>query len=213
MAHLLEQVVDLPAILWRYDQYIFALRARSKPPDELNNQMMRLWASAAELETRLRRWKRDWADTYPAGQPSEVNYQDADFFPVFRYTDPLTLGEVTPPTLVYPDPQLARTLCMYYAAMSILKSVDTQFLGTPPGPERLEFARLICRSMEYYIRAVPGNMINRMAFPLRVAYDSLPERSIERRFVEEVFYLVERKNALKSWGKFMPDISTRVSNK
>jgi hypothetical protein len=63
---------------------------------------------------------------------------------------------------------------MYYASMLILSTVDTRPADAITSTEKLELARLICRSMEYYIRAVPGNMINRMAFPLRVAYGSLP---------------------------------------
>jgi hypothetical protein len=210
MEQLLEQVVDLPTILWRHDQYIAVLRSGSKPPEEINALFMNLWASITELEGRLRRWKYECADTYPAGQPFEVDYQGSDQFPVFRYTDSITCNTVTPPTIIYPDPQLARTLCMYYAAMLQLISVDRRPPGVNIEPERLEFAHLICRSIEYYIRNVPGNMINRMAFPLRVAYDSLPQGSLQRQFVERIFYLVEYRNSLKSWGKFIPDISTLV---
>lgn len=211
MARLLEQVVDLPAILWRHDQFMAALRTHDKSPDLLANQQKRLWNAIIKLVDRLLLWKNTWADTYPTGLPYEVNDQGADYFPVFRYIDPLTNEHVVPPTLVYPDPQLARTLCMYYASMLLLISVDTR---PPPdglrsGTLRTELAHLVCRSMEYFIRAVPGNMINRMAFPLRVTYDSLPEGCEERRFIEEVFFLVERKNALRSWGKFIPDISSK----
>jgi hypothetical protein len=206
MECLLEHTVDLPALLWRYDQYILALRTRSKPSVQLNIQLARLWVAVGELEARLRRWKRGWADCYPAGQPYEVPSQGADF-PVFRYLDTDVPAVITPPTLIYPDPQLARTLCMYYATMLLLSSIDTRQVDRIPRSESLEFARLICRSMEYYIRAVPGNMINRMAFPLRIAYDLLPRESLEKRFVEEVFMLVERKNALKLWGKGISDIA------
>jgi hypothetical protein len=209
MELLLEQVVDLPAILWRYDQYNIALQTSSTSPIELRVMLRRVWTAVGELEDSLRRWKRDWADTYICGQPSEVQYQGAGSFPVFQYLDPITLHIVRPLTVIYPDPQLARTLCMYHAAMLLLSSVDTRPVGAITSTEQLEFARLICRSMEYYIRAVPGNMINRMAFPLRVAYDSLPERSLERKYIKEVFQLVERRNALRAWGKFVPDISPK----
>mgnify|MGYP004105973049 FL=1 len=52
-------------------------------------------------------------------------------------------------------------------------------------------------------------MINRMAFPLRVAFDTFSEGDMERRYSGAVFQLVQRKNMLKSWGKFMPDISAK----
>ena len=213
MELLLEQVVDLPAILWRYDQYNLALQTTSTSPKELCILLSRLWAAVAKLEDHLRRWKRDCADTYPAGQPSEVEYQGDDSFPVFHYFDPITLRITKPPTVIYPDPQLARTLCMYYAAMLMLSSTDTRPVGAIPATERLQCAHLICRSMEYYIRAVPGNMINRMAFPLRVAYDALAGRAFERKYIEEVFQLVERKNALRAWGKFVPDLSPKGDEK
>lgn len=209
MALLLEQVIDLPAILWRYDRYQIAVQTPSKPPNELSSLLSRLWTAVGELEDHLRHWKRVWADTYSLGQPSEVWYQGEGSFPVFQYLDPTTLDTVRPPTVVYPDPQLARTLCMYYAAMLMLSSVDMRPIGAITAAEKLQFAHLICRSMEYYIRAVPGNMVNRMVFPLRVAYDALYGRGFERKFIEEVFQLVERRNALRAWGKFVPDLSTK----
>jgi hypothetical protein len=76
---------------------------------------------------------------------------------------------------------------MYYAAMLMLSSVDTRPVDVITAAEKIEFARLICRSIEYYIRAVPSNMVNRMAFPLPVAYDSLPRRALERKYIEAGF--------------------------
>lgn len=210
LARLLEEVVDLPAILWRYDQFNHALRTQSKSPGELHIQKSRLWLSIEKLELRLRRWKRDWADTYPSGQPYEVEFQGRDLFPIFQYVDPYTHNIISPGTLVYPDPRLAQTLCIYYAAMLLLCSADTRQLNRIPDAERVAFAHSICRSLEYYIRNVPGNMINRLAFPIRVAYDSLPEESLlEKRFIQEVFQLVERRKALKSWGVYNPGLSTK----
>jgi hypothetical protein len=207
---LLEHVVDLPAVLWRYDRYNTALKTGSTPPNDLPILLSKLWRAVGELEDHLRRWKRECADTYPSGQPSEVQDQGLGSFAIFQHLDPATQYIIRPPTLIYPDPQLARTLCMYYASMLILSTVDTRPADAITSTEKLELARLICRSMEYYIRAVPGNMINRMAFPLRVAYDSLPQRSLERKYIEGVFQSVERKNALRAWGKYIPDISPKT---
>ena len=174
----------------------------------LDRQKRILWESITDLERRLRQWRLEWADTYPSGQPFEVHTQGLDNFPTFQYVDLHTMETITPTTFAYPDPQLARTLCMYYAAMILLSSVDTRPVNAIQRHEQFEFACRVCRSMEYYIRTVPGNMINRMAFPLRVTYDILPEGGIERRYVGEVFQLVQRKKMLNSWGKFIPDIST-----
>lgn len=209
MELLLEHVVDLPAVLWRFDQYNLALKADSTAVNDLKIMSSKLWIRVSELEDRLRRWKRECADTYPSGQPYEVQDQGPGTFPTLQYLDSVTQRVIRPSTLVYPDPQLARTLCMYYASMLLLATVDTRPEIAITSAEKLEMARSICRSMEYYIRAVPGNMINRMAFPLRVAYDSLPPTSLEKKFIEGVFQLVERKNALRSWGKYIPDISSK----
>jgi hypothetical protein len=210
LACLLEEVVDLPAVLWRYDQFNHAIQMQSKSPAELHAQKNRLWSSVQELEVRLRRWKHNWADSYPSGQPYEVGFQGPDPFPIFQYVDRVTQNIISPATLVYPDPRIAQTLCIYYAAMLLLCSVDSRRVDRIPDAERLGFAHSICRSLEYYIRTVPGNMINRLAFPIRVAYDSLPEDShLERRFIGEVFQLVERKKALKSWGEYNPGLSTK----
>jgi hypothetical protein len=209
MACLLEEVVDLPAILWRYDQHQSALQTQPKSLHKLSAQSTWLWTSIDEFESRLHNWKRNWPDNHPSGQPYEVPLQGGEPFPVFKYVDSITQQTITPPTLVYPDPQLAQVLCLYYAAMLILSSVDTRPNHRISDSSKLGFAHGICRSLEYYIRTVPGNMINRLAFPIRVAYDALPGSSLERRFIEGVFEYVERKNALRSWGNFLPDISAK----
>jgi hypothetical protein len=202
MENLLEQVVDLPAVLWRFDRYTQALQSPTASSASLHRLSRKLHASTTKFESRLRRWKRDFADSYPPGQPYEVPaLGDGSTFPVFTYFSPLNNAIITPPILTYPTPQLARTLCMYYAALLLLTSVDMRPAGIRISPlEGLDCARSICRSMEYYIGAVPGNMVNRMAFPLRVAYDALPERGGERAFVREVWKLVERRNRLRAWG-------------
>ncbi len=203
MESLLEKVVDLPAILHQHDLCAMAIRTKSLSHEELSEQRRILWESMAEFEHGMRQWKRLWADAYPAGQPIEVYSQGNDPFPVFRCFDPTGTRVITPTTLVYPDPQLARTLGMYYTAMILLAAVDTRPTGANIRSERYNFACQICRTMEYYIRNVPGNHINRMAFPMRIAFDAFPEASLERRFVGEVFQLVQRRHTLKSWGEYI----------
>src|SRR5580700_9400739 len=72
MECLLERMVDLPAILANFDRYTDAAANRSTPAGELADQQARLWASITEFEIRLRHWKVTFADTYPYGQPVEV---------------------------------------------------------------------------------------------------------------------------------------------
>ena len=54
MEDLLEQVVDLPSILWHYDRYNLALKRHSKLTNELNTQLVRLRTDVVELEAGLR---------------------------------------------------------------------------------------------------------------------------------------------------------------
>jgi len=194
--------VDLPEILYQHDLCAMAIRGKPHLDERITEQQQNLWGLVADFERKMRLWKRLWADAYPAGQPIEVYSQGDDPFPVFRRLDS-TGTIITPPTLVYPDPQSARTVGMYGAAMILLATVDTRPTGAITPSEKYDFACQICRTMEYYIRNVPGNHINRMAFPLRVAFDALPEASVERRFVGEVFHLVRRRHTLKSWGEFI----------
>ncbi|KAH7357297.1 hypothetical protein BKA65DRAFT_496644 [Rhexocercosporidium sp. MPI-PUGE-AT-0058] len=210
MASLLEQVVDLPAILYQFDQLLAAKKSHLMPQIELASREAILWNSITNLKSRLIRWKIEWVDDYPSGQPYESHMLESEPFPVFEYNNFNTGEMVTPMYLVYPDPQLARTMGMYYAARILLASADTRPPHDGQCREQIEFARLICRSMRYYIQTVPGNMINRMAFPLRVAFDTFSEGDLERRYIGAVFQLVQRKNMLKSWGKFMPDISAKI---
>ena len=211
MASLLEQVVDLPAILYQFDQILAAEKSHIMPEGELASRIAILWHSITNLKDRLDQWKIEWVDNYHTGQPYESHMAGSEHFPVFQCRDSLTGEIATPMYLVYPDPQLARTMGMYYAARILLSSVDTRPSPDDQRQEQVELARLICRSMKYYIQSVPGNMINRMAFPLRVAFDTFSEGDMERRYIGAVFQLVQRKNMLRSWGKFMPDISAKKS--
>jgi hypothetical protein len=56
----------------------------------------------------------------------------------------------------------------------------------------------ICRSIKCFVRAVPGNLILRMMFPLRTAYDSLSEGSIEKECVQSMFLWIGRTRPMES---------------
>jgi hypothetical protein len=209
MHHLLDHVVDIPAFLAQYDRFMESLRSGCMPASEVVPTQTKLWEWVADLDHRLRQWKQDWVVSYPHGQPKEVPSQGSDPFPVFRCRNLATMEIITPKTLVYPDLRLAHTMCIYYAARLILSAADTRPTGAPLPHEQYSFACDICRSMEFYIRTVPGHLVNRLAFPLRVAYDALPGGNVEREFVREIFQLVHRRYQLKLWGSMIPEISAQ----
>lgn len=157
-----------------------------------------------DLDHRLRQWKREYAD--PVGQPFEVpamvGASDTQLR-IFQCRD-FPSGEVITPTLIaYPDPELARALCLYYAALLTISLVDIRTERGIPPHEQYKLACLICRSTEYFIQTVP-NHSTRVLGPLRVAYDTLPEGGIERQWVQELFQLLgkaEHMNATKTLAR------------
>lgn len=165
----------------------------------------------ADLTERYYQWKKDWVDNYPDGPLREVESQrqpgDTNTFPVFRYREPKTGRIVQPTTFVYPNLRLAQTMCLYYATRLILATVDTRPSGRVTGAERFALACGICRSLEWYIRTAPGNMINRLAFTVRIAWEVFEDGGPERHFIQQVLQLVERRHALGLWGSAMPEFS------
>src|SRR5437762_11174081 len=107
MHHLLDQVVDIPAFLAQFDMFMESLSSGSMPSSEVVPTQTKLWKWVADLDHRLRQWKKDWVDDYPHGQVKEVSTQGTDPFPVFRCRNLATMEIITPKTLVYPDLRLA----------------------------------------------------------------------------------------------------------
>ncbi|OAX82058.1 hypothetical protein ACJ72_03600 [Emergomyces africanus] len=211
MHHLLDQVVDIPSYLAQFDRFMEGLNSGYISYTEVAATQGMLWSLVSDLDQRLRQWKTDWIDAAPARQPTEVIIQDSDPFPIFRCRDLTSMDIITPTTLVYPDLRIAHTMCVYYASHLILSAADTR-----PRPstslqpkQQYEFACNICRSMEYFIRKIPGNLVNRMAFPLRVAFDVMPESSVEREYIVNIFRLVNDRYKLKLWGTTIPEISSK----
>ncbi|PGH10723.1 hypothetical protein AJ79_05314 [Helicocarpus griseus UAMH5409] len=209
MHYLLDHVVDIPAYLFQFDNFMARLNAGELSYDELAATQGMLWSWADDLDERLRQWKKDWVDSIPSRQPSEVTNQGSDPFPVFRCRDLRTMDIITPTTLVYPDLRIANTICMYYASRLVLSGSDTRPTDALQPPQQYELACNICRSMEYFIRHIPGKLVNRVAFPLRVAFDVLPELGVEREYVVDVFRLVNDRYKLKLWGTTIPEISSK----
>ncbi|KLJ05325.1 hypothetical protein EMPG_11197 [Blastomyces silverae] len=209
MHHLLDQVVDIPSYLAQFDRFMEGLNSGYISYAEVAATQRMLWSWISDLDQRLRQWKKDWIDTVTARQPTEVTNQGNDPFPIFRCRDLTSMDIITPTTLVYPDLRIAHTMCVYYASHLILSAADTRPSVSLQPREQYEFACNICRSMEYFICKIPGNLVNRMAFPLRVAFDVMPESSLERRYIIDIFRLVNDRYKLKLWGTTIPEISSK----
>lgn len=207
--HLLDLSVEIPAILAQSDELALAQRTSAWSEHEVTMKQQALWSEISNLTSRFRQWKRDWVDCYPDGTPREVPADPSNgSFPTFQCRN-LATGEITTPAkITYPDLRIAQTMCVYYAKRLILSSVDTRADRTGPA-EQYELACGICRSLEWYILTAPGNMINRLAFSVRVAWEAFPANGPERDFIQAVFVLVEKRHSLGLWGSAMPELSTR----
>jgi hypothetical protein len=210
MQRLLDHVSDIPALLAEYDILTAATDANTMSQSELHDRRLVFWASLSDIESRLRQWKAENADYHPAGQPYEVpveidRLQESiglscrdDCFPTFQYRDLSTLEIVTPTLIMYPDHDLARTLCLYYAVLLVMSRIDTRpEYGIQPF-EQHRLACLICRSIKYFIRTAPGNLILRIVFPLRTACDSLAEGSLEKKLGQAMFLWISRTRPMGS---------------
>jgi hypothetical protein len=210
MQRLLDHVSDIPTLLAEYDILTASTNINTISQSEFHDRHIIFWATLSDIESRLRQWKVDHADSYPAGQPYEVpievdcleepiglSYED-DGLPIFQYRDLSSLEIITPTLIAYPDPNLAHTLCLYYATLLTMSRIDTRpECGIQPF-EQHRLACLICRSIRYFIQAVPGNLILRMMFPLRTACDSLPEGSLEQKWVQAMFLWIGRTRPMGS---------------
>ena len=134
MQHLLDLIVDIPAILAQFDSITKAADTCSMPGLEIKHRQTMLWTSMADTERRPRQWKKLWADHYLQSQPHEGPHEKYsprpsnssnfdDRLSNFRCRDPITMEAIIPVKLIYPDPEVARTMCWYYAALIILSGV------------------------------------------------------------------------------------------
>lgn len=172
-----------------------------------------IWQGIAELTKRFQQWYRDWVEVYPDGPPREVEQTQDQGFPVFQRRNLRTGAVFTPTKYVYPNLLLAQTMCLFYAVRLILSSIDTRPEERVTPGEQYELGCGICRSLEWYVLTAPGNMINRLAFPVRVAWEAFSDGGPERKFIVEVLRLVEKRHSLGLWGTAMPELSTRSAGK
>ncbi|KAK1148018.1 hypothetical protein N8T08_010651 [Aspergillus melleus] len=210
--HLLDLTVEIPALLSQHDSLQADLQSGvMMGAHETAVKQTTLLNNIADLTSRFLQWKVTMVDNYPDGPPKEVETEPNDQFPTFYCRDLRTGAIIKPTKFAYPNLRLAQTMCLYYSARLVLSSVDTR--PDRVGPvEQYGLGCGICRSLEWYILTAPGNMINRLAFPVRVGWEAFPDGGPERRFMYEVLKLVEKRHALGLWGSSMPELSVRAGS-
>ncbi|KKK25976.1 hypothetical protein AOCH_000978 [Aspergillus ochraceoroseus] len=210
--YLLDLAVDVPALLEKYDELEAGLGSSLLGAHETTVKRAALWNGVADVTNRFALWKINWVDAYPDGPPREVEPSDEGRFPVFHCRDLRTGATITPTIFEYPDLLLAQTMCIYFTTRLILSSVDTRPTDRVGPFEQYQLACGICRSLEWYILTSPGNMINRLAFPVRVAWEAFPSGGPERKYLYEVLKLVEKRHSLGLWGSGMSELSPRAGS-
>ncbi|KAL4864429.1 hypothetical protein BDV12DRAFT_176200 [Aspergillus spectabilis] len=207
--YLLDLAVEIPTLLSQHDELAAGLKVNILSAHEKSVKQAALWNGVADLTNRFALWKIHWVDGYPDGPPREVEAIDEGKFPVFHCLDLRTGAVITPTKFEYPDLLLTQTMCIYFTTRLILSSVDTRPTDRVGPLEQYQLACGICRSLEWYILTSPGNMINRLAFPVRVAWEAFPDGGPERKFLYEVLKLVEKRHSLGLWGSGMAELSPR----
>ncbi|KAJ5103209.1 hypothetical protein N7532_003738 [Penicillium argentinense] len=210
--HLLDLAADIPGLLAQSDTFQEEERSSVMSAQESAVKQASIWNGITELTSRFQQWYQDWVVAYPDGPPQEVEQTADQDFPIFRQRNPRTGAVFTPTKISYPNLLLAQTMSVYYAFRLVLSSIDTRPEDRVTPLEQYGFACGICRTLEWYILTAPGNMINRLAFPTRVAWEGLPDRGPERQFMIEVLKLVERRHALGLWGSGMAELSVRENS-
>ncbi|KAL4972937.1 hypothetical protein BDW66DRAFT_162494 [Aspergillus desertorum] len=209
--YLLDLAVEIPGVLSQYDELQGGTESNILSANEKSVKQTALRNAVGDLTGRFALWKINWVDGYPDGPPREVPAADESeaCFPVFHCRDLRTGAVITPTKFEYPDLLLTQTMCIYYTSCLILSSVDTRPTDRVGPMEQYQLACGICRSLEWYILKSPGNMINRLAFPVRVAWEAFPDGGPERKFLWEVLKLVEKRHSLALWGSGMEELSAR----
>ncbi|PYI15361.1 hypothetical protein BO99DRAFT_342762 [Aspergillus violaceofuscus CBS 115571] len=210
--YLMDLAVEIPALLSQFDDLQATLSSQMASAHEIKVKQATLWNGVADLTNRFRRWKVEWVDHYPDGPPQEVEALPNDEFPVFQCRDLRTGAIVTPTKFAYPDLRLAQTMCLYYSTRLILSTADCRPTDRVGPAEQYALGCGICRTLEWYILTAPGNMINRLAFPVRVAWEVFPDGGPERLFMYNVLKLVEKRHSLGLWGSGMSELSPRAGS-
>jgi hypothetical protein len=210
--YLLDLAAEIPGYLALSDAFKDAKVTSVMGAQEMAVKQSTIWNGIGELTVQFYQWYDEWVMTYPDGPPQEVEQTADQGFPVFQRRDLRTGAIFTPTRFAYPNLLLAQTMCLYYAFRLVLSSVDSRPHDRVSPMEQYDLGCGICRTLEFYILTAPGNMINRLAFPTRVAWEAFPDGGPERRFMVEVLQLVEKRHALGLWGSDMPELSTREAS-
>ncbi|CAG8125857.1 unnamed protein product [Penicillium salamii] len=210
--HLLDLAAEVPGYLALSDAFKDAQKNSVMGAQEMAVKQSTIWNGIGELTNKFYQWYEDWVVTYPDGPPQEVEQMGDQGFPIFQRRNLRTGATFTPPRFEYPNLLMAQTMCLYYSFRLVLSSVDSRPHDRVSPMEQYDLGCGICRSLEFYILTAPGNMINRLAFPTRVAWEAFPDGGPERQFMIEVLHLVEKRHALGLWGSAMPELSTRESS-
>lgn len=212
--HLLDVAVDIPAFLGKYDTFKTALVKGKLSQTELLIAQNEIQSTATTLDERLQLWYSvnvlHYEHGYMTEKSAEDYLRDAEI-PRF-YCQNVSSGDIEqPPVLIYPDLLLATTMCLYRALRLVVAGGDHDGIYTVLSfSERYQLAVDICRSMPYYLKTVPGFLVSRLMFSLRVAFDTFPEGTIEREFVQQMFGYIGEKYRFRVFQNQCSESSTAV---
>ena len=190
---LLDELVELPAFLEQADKNM-NISAEIADSTTKGSHQEALSAWGESIRFRLQQWKQNHANMYTKGQP--YGSPQAVGLPVFRYWNADKTELVTPNVFQYPDSVLATSVCMFNSALILLLSN----LGPSASSRQRDlypYAWDICRSVQFYIGSVSGPFLLELEFPLRIAYETFAEGSVERTFITEVCHLVSSQYKLE----------------
>lgn len=143
-----------------------------------------------QLERRLQQWKSTSVDQFSPGPPCEERQTDSgDNFPIFRCQSSGKKEVFTPTVFVFPDLLLTMSLCFFWA-MRLILSAEPGVARFVSLQERYQLACNICRSVRYYVRNIPGCLVSRLMFVLRVAFDTFSDGMVEKEFLSGLFVYI-----------------------
>lgn len=211
---LLDVAVEIPAFLGAYDVFKSALWHGEFSQAELISAQTRLQTTAITLDRRLQLWHSVYATNYELGYlteiPAEEFINDAEA-PRF-YSSDMATGRISRPSiLVYPDLLLNTTMCLYRALRLVVAGGDNDGLFTVlSSSERYQLAVDICRSMPYFLHNVPGFLVSRLMFVLRVAFDTFSDEMVEREYIKQIFGYVGEKYRFRVFANQCSESSTAL---
>lgn len=212
--HLLDVAVDIPALLGKYDAFKIALVKGKLSQSELVTAQNEIQLTATALDQRLQLWHSVNVLHYEHGYMTEKSAEDylrnAEIPRLYCHN--VSSGDIDQPhVLVYPDLLLATTMCLYRALRLVVAGGDHDGLFTALSfSERYQLAVDICRSMPYYLKTVPGFLVSRLMFSLRVAFDTFSEGMIEREFIQQMFGYIGEKYRFRVFQNQCSESSTAV---